>query len=57
MRGSGTPQGNMMKLSTFVEPLNIIIHANFHVCLMISLQASGGQKRDFPVEMHMALTT
>jgi hypothetical protein len=46
-----------MKLNTFVDVLNVINHANFHLRVMSSLGAGGGQKGGFAFEMHMALTT
>jgi hypothetical protein len=52
-----TPVGGMMKLATFVEPLDVINHANFHLKEMNSLQMSGGSKRGFAFEMQLALTT
>ena len=44
MRGGGTPGDGEMKLGTFVELMDIINHANFHLYLMTSFWASGGQK-------------
>ena len=44
MRGGGTPEDGEMKLGTFVEPMDVINHANFHLYLMISFGASGGSK-------------
>jgi hypothetical protein len=35
MRGGGTPEGGSMKFCTFVESLDVIKCANFHVYLMI----------------------
>jgi hypothetical protein len=32
-------------------------HANFHLRVMSSLEAGGGQKGRFAFEMHLALTT
>jgi hypothetical protein len=57
MRGGRTPVGGTMKLCTFVAPEDVINHANFHLYLMNSLRASEGSKKEFPFEMHMALTT
>jgi hypothetical protein len=39
MRGGGTPGGGSMKFCTFVESLDIIKRANFHVYLTINLRA------------------
>jgi hypothetical protein len=50
--------GCMMKLGTFVDPPDVMNHANFHLHQMNNLRASGGRQiRGFPFEMHMALTT
>jgi hypothetical protein len=57
MRGGGTPEGGLMKFCTFVESLDLIKCANFHVYLMINLRARWGSKISFSLEMHMALTT
>jgi hypothetical protein len=57
MRGGGTPEGGSMKFCTFVESLDVIKCANFHVYLMINLRARWGSKMSFSFEMHMALTT
>jgi hypothetical protein len=51
----GTPAGNMMKFSIVVEPLNIMNHVSFHLNLMASVRATGGSKRGFAFEMHLAL--
>jgi hypothetical protein len=47
MQGGGTPSASMMKPGTVVELSNIMNRANFHVCLMSSLRASGGSKTGF----------
>jgi hypothetical protein len=47
MRGGGTPEGGSMKFCTFVESLDIIKCANFHVYLMINLRAGWGSKMSF----------
>jgi hypothetical protein len=44
MRGGGTPEDGSMKFCTFVESLDVI---NFHVYLMINLQARWGSKMSF----------
>jgi hypothetical protein len=49
--------GGMMKLGTFLDILDVINHTSFHRRVMNTLRASGGSKRAFPFEMHMALTT
>jgi hypothetical protein len=46
-----------MKLGTFVDVLDVMNHAKFHLHKMNILRSSGGHKRGFPFEMHMALTT
>jgi hypothetical protein len=57
LRGGRTPSGGMRKLCKFVEHLDVMNHAIFHLHMMNSLQASRGSKRGFRFEMHMALTT
>jgi hypothetical protein len=57
VRGGVTPVGGMMKLGIFVEPSDVMNHGNFHLHMMNSLRASGGSKRGFAFEMHLALTT
>ena len=57
VRGGGTPKGGMMKLGILVDVLDVMNHAKFHLHKMNILRASGGQKRGFAFEMHMALTT
>jgi hypothetical protein len=47
MRGGGTPEGGSMKFCTFVESLDVIKCANFHVYLMINLRARWGSKMSF----------
>jgi hypothetical protein len=47
MRGGRTPEGGSMKLCTFVESLDVIKCANFHVYLMINLRARWGSKMSF----------
>jgi hypothetical protein len=47
MRGGGTPEGGSMKFYTFVESLEVIKCANFHVYLMINLWARWGSKMSF----------
>jgi hypothetical protein len=47
MRGGGTPEGGAMKFCTFVESLDVIKCANFHVYLMINLRARWGSKMSF----------
>jgi hypothetical protein len=47
MGGGGTPEGGSMKFCTFVESLDIIKCANFHVYLMINLRARWGSKMSF----------
>jgi hypothetical protein len=47
MRGGGTPEDGSMKFCTFVESLDIIKCANFHVYLMINLRARWGSKMSF----------
>jgi hypothetical protein len=54
MRVGGTVGGGNMKLGTFVEPLDVMNHATFHLYLMISLRVAKSQKRGFAFEMHMA---
>ena len=49
--------GGMMKLGTFIDPPDVINHASFHPYMVNTLRRSGGQKRGFAFEMHMALTT
>jgi hypothetical protein len=49
MRGGGTPEGGSMKFCTFVESLDVIKCANFHVYLMINLRARWGSKMSFSV--------
>jgi hypothetical protein len=44
MRGGGIPEGGSMKFCTFVESLDVIKCANFHVYLMINLRARWGSK-------------
>jgi hypothetical protein len=46
-----------MKLGTFIDPLDVMNHANFHLYTRIILRVSGDQKRGFAFEMHLALTT
>jgi hypothetical protein len=43
----GTPEGGSMKFCTFVESLDVIKCANFHVYLMINLRARWGSKMSF----------
>jgi hypothetical protein len=47
MHGGGTPEDGSMTFCTFVESLNIIKCANFHVYLMINLRARSGSKMSF----------
>jgi hypothetical protein len=47
MRGGGTPEDGSMKFCTFVESLDVIKCANFHVYLMINLPARWGSKMSF----------
>jgi hypothetical protein len=46
----------VMKLGKFIDPLDVMNHANGHRHTMIILRASGYQKRGFAFEMHLALT-
>jgi hypothetical protein len=51
MRGGGTPEGDQMKLGTFVELLDVMNRANFHISLMDSLWAiARGKKEVLPVK-------
>jgi hypothetical protein len=47
MRGGGTPEDGSMKFCTYVESLDVIKCANFHVYLMINLRARWGSKMSF----------
>jgi hypothetical protein len=42
--GGGTPEDDELKFGTIVELMDIIDRTNFHLFLMNSFQASGGQK-------------
>jgi hypothetical protein len=55
--GAEPPLGGMMKLCTFVDPLDVMNHTTFHHHMMNILRASRGRKTRFAIEMHMALTT
>jgi hypothetical protein len=55
VRGGGTPVGGLMKLDTFVDIPDVMNHANFHLRVISSLGAGGGQKGGFAFEMHLAL--
>jgi hypothetical protein len=46
-----------MKLDSFIDSMDVIIHAIFHLHMMDILRVSGGQNRGFISEVHMALTT
>jgi hypothetical protein len=49
--GAETPEGGSMKFCTFVESLDVIKCANFHVYLMINLRARWGSKNElFPLK-------
>jgi hypothetical protein len=47
VRGGGTLEDGSMKFCTFVESLDVIKCANFHVYLMINLRARWGSKMSF----------
>jgi hypothetical protein len=42
--GGGTPEDGELKFGTFVEHAEMINHTSFHLFLMNSFRASGGQK-------------
>jgi hypothetical protein len=58
MRVGRTPTGGIMKLGRglFVDPPEVMNHANFHLHMMNILRDSGGQKRGFAFEIHLALS-
>jgi hypothetical protein len=57
VRESGNSEGVMLKFSTFVDLPDAMNHANLLLNMKTFLQAAGEQKRGFPFELPMGLTT
>jgi hypothetical protein len=55
--GGGTPIGGMNKVGTFVDVLDVVNHACFHLRVMHYLRDGVGSIKGFAFEMRMTLTT